>query len=89
MLRRRRCSAVDQHRSLATADDRTVRVDEAVGEQERQGAEGEPEAELQQPAAVVQVLVALVALILDAEKRRRHKPEEQLHQAWRSQHDWL
>ena len=68
-------------RMMATADGRTVGIDEAVGEQERQGAEGEPEAELEQPATVVQVLVALVALVLHSQQRRRHEPEEQLQRA--------
>ena len=57
---------------------RTVAVDEADGEEEGQNVEEEPKANLDKPAAMLQVLVALVALVPDANHRHRHQPEEQL-----------
>lgn len=56
----------------------TVHVDEAVGEEEGQHAEGEPQGQLDHPVAVVQVLVPLVRLVFHAQQRKRHEAEEQL-----------
>lgn len=62
----------------ATSYSLTVHVDEAVGEEEGQHAEGEPQAQLEHPVAVVQVLVSLVRLVFHAQQRKRHEAEEQL-----------
>ena len=50
-----------------------------LGKKKGRALNSEPQAQLDQPAAVVQVLVALVALVLDAHQHQRHEPEEQLH----------
>lgn len=60
---------------------RTVAVDEADREEEGQDVEEDPEGHLDKPPPVLQVLVALVALVLDAHHRQRHQPKEKLHRA--------
>lgn len=58
---------------------RTVGVDEADRQEEWHKVADEPQGCLDQPPTMLQVLVALVALILDAEHRQRQQAEEQLH----------
>ncbi len=59
----------------------TIPLHHVVRQQEGEGREDEPHKELEQVVPVVQVLVALVALVLDADERQRHADEEELRAA--------
>lgn len=48
----------------------TVALKHAVGEEEGQDIEEHPQAQLQHRVAVVQLLVTLVALVLDTQQRQ-------------------
>lgn len=56
----------------------TICVHQAIGEEEWQCSEQEPQAQLQEVIAMVQVLVTLVALVLHTKHRQAHGDEEKL-----------
>ncbi len=56
----------------------TISLDHIVWQQEGEGCEEQPDEHLEQVVSVVQVLVTLVALVLDADQRQGQRAEEQL-----------
>ena len=59
----------------------TVCIDQADWEKEGQGIEAQPQHELDQPAPMVQELVPLVALVLDAHQHSGHQAKKELQAA--------
>ena len=57
----------------------TIRVDQWCREEEGDDIADEPQADLDKPATVLQVLIPLVALELDAKHSQGQKAKEQLH----------
>ena len=56
----------------ALATQLTICIDQAHWEEEGQGIEAQPQHELDQPTPMVQELVPLVALVLDAHQHSGH-----------------
>lgn len=58
---------------------RTIQGDDAIGEEEWQRREQKPQTQLDHPVPVVQILVPLVALVLDTQGCQCHERKEELH----------